>query len=137
MKLRKRKKSAYAKKLDDPRWLARRIEILQRDKLTCCDCGSTSKPIHVHHVIYHRGKQPWEYGDELLRTLCEDCHELRHAEQQRLLVALSKKPIRTIQNIISSLGPRTKEAAEPQAAVSDERTREWFEGLRQMLRESA
>lgn len=70
-------KSAYAEKLKDPRWQKRRLEILQRDEFTCRDCEATDKTLHVHHCLYRQNLDPWEYRDDELRTLCEDCHEKR------------------------------------------------------------
>jgi hypothetical protein len=32
--------------------------------------------LHVHHRYYLRGKKPWEYDDDALTTLCEDCHDV-------------------------------------------------------------
>jgi hypothetical protein len=35
----------------------------------------------VHHTYYDGWKDPWDYDDESLRTLCENCHNNRaHAE---------------------------------------------------------
>ncbi len=70
--------STYWQKLQDPRWQKKRAEILQRDKYTCRDCEATDKTLHVHHCAYDR-REPWEIGDELLLTVCKDCHESRQA----------------------------------------------------------
>lgn len=76
----------YSEKLKDPRWQKKRLEIFQRDKFTCqsLGCGSTEKTLHIHHLIYQKGLEPWEYNEKFLLTLCEDCHadiELRQPEQ--------------------------------------------------------
>ena len=68
------KRSAYVEKLKDPRWQKKRLEILQRDEFTCQQCFNTEMCLHVHHRIYQRGKEPWDYSDSLLVTLCEECH---------------------------------------------------------------
>ena len=36
------------------------------------------KGLNIHHTYYIEGKKPWEYEDEALETLCEDCHKKRH-----------------------------------------------------------
>ena len=64
----------YAEKLLDPRWQKKRLCILERDKWTCQDCGATTKTFHVHHLDYINGKDPWEYPDEYLTSLCYECH---------------------------------------------------------------
>lgn len=69
------KKSGYQELLKHPNWQKKRLQILERDNFTCQDCCDTEKTLHVHHKIYINGKSPWEYENDLLITLCEDCHE--------------------------------------------------------------
>lgn len=64
----------YSEKLKDPRWQKKRLEVLQRNEFTCQECGSTEDTLHVHHRYYERGKNPWEYPDESMETLCFICH---------------------------------------------------------------
>lgn len=65
----------YSKKLKDPKWQKKRLEILNRDDWKCKSCGDKEKTLHVHHTGY-RGTDPWDTPDNMLITLCEDCHEL-------------------------------------------------------------
>jgi hypothetical protein len=67
--------ATYSEKLKDPRWQKKRLEILQRDNWTCQLCGATTITLHIHHRKYIKGKEPWEYPDHLLVTLCEICHD--------------------------------------------------------------
>ena len=79
----------YRQKLRDPRWLKRRQQILDRDNSTCqlCDCkGGT---LNVHHAHYITGREPWDYEDRYLKTLCDACHVKWHESQNRLLMAAS------------------------------------------------
>lgn len=41
------------------------------------ECQNTvEKPtLHVHHKAYLKGKEPWDYADEFLIVVCEECHE--------------------------------------------------------------
>lgn len=68
----------YAEKLKDPRWQKKRLEIMQRDDFKCTQCNSSKKTLHVHHRFYLKGSEPWEYENDALRTLCEQCHAIRH-----------------------------------------------------------
>ena len=34
--------------------------------------------LNIHHTYYIEGRKPWEYDNEALVTLCEDCHKKRH-----------------------------------------------------------
>ena len=36
------------------------------------------KGLNVHHEYYINGHKPWEYEDQALVTLCEECHGKRH-----------------------------------------------------------
>lgn len=38
------------------------------------------KGLNVHHKYYMQGLKPWEYPNDALITLCEDCHKKRHHE---------------------------------------------------------
>lgn len=82
---------SYAEKLADPRWQKRRLEIFQRDNWKCVSCGNTEMQLEVHHLDYFNGKQPWEYPDDMLVTVCRECHgkeDVRAKHEQYLLQAL-------------------------------------------------
>ena len=68
-------KEKQAAKYKDPRWQKRRLEILERDDWACQKCFDPDSTLHVHHRYYEKDKEPWEYPDDALITLCEDCHE--------------------------------------------------------------
>jgi hypothetical protein len=69
----------YSEKLKDPRWQQRRLQIIERDKYTCQQCLQQDSTLHVHHKFYKENREPWEYEDKDLITLCADCHQLTHA----------------------------------------------------------
>lgn len=98
----------YAEKLLDPLWKAKRHWIIRRDDFKCTKCAKTNVnfilrissirrgntvieipqdlhfvpehrlELNVHHKYYHEGKEPWEYVDSALTTLCPDCHKNEH-----------------------------------------------------------
>lgn len=68
----------YKEQIKNPLWQRRRLEILNRDNFTCQICGCKDKTLHVHHLVYEKGKMIWEYPDHQLITLCEECHEYEH-----------------------------------------------------------
>lgn len=86
----------YQEKLLDPRWQRRRLEILERDIWICSSCGDNTKTLHVHHRLYDRKyENPWDYPDNLLITLCADCHKNESQEEwdrvmKKLSIALRK-----------------------------------------------
>lgn len=77
-------KGSYRAKLLDPRWQRKRLEILERDGWECQDCGDEKTTLHVHHTYYERGREPWEYENESLLTLCAPCHDGVTAASKRL-----------------------------------------------------
>ena len=101
--------SKYTEKFKDPRWQKRRLLILERDEWTCQYCGEKEETLNVHHLWYEKGKDPWEYPDECLITLCEGCHELDHEsranEEQNLLRELKIKKFSSsdLSNLLISL----------------------------------
>lgn len=78
----------YAEKLKDPRWQRRRLEILSRDEFTCQNCFGSEETLHVHHALYRKGRDPWEYDDDELITLCETCHGNVEASREEILKSL-------------------------------------------------
>lgn len=82
--------SEYYAKLKDPRWQKKRLEILSRDTFTCRLCDDSENTLHVHHIRYEKGADPWDYPDDCLVTLCESCHEELHIVKigDRLLESL-------------------------------------------------
>lgn len=67
----------YNEQLADSRWLQKKTEILIRDNYTCQKCGAKSH-LNVHHLVYEEGKLAWEYSNDKLITLCEQCHAREH-----------------------------------------------------------
>lgn len=49
---------------------------MERAGFKCEDCKE-QKHLHIHHLFYQRGLEPWEYPNESLLALCEECHECR------------------------------------------------------------
>lgn len=72
------KKIDYKEQLKSPKWQKRRLEIMSRDNFTCQMCGATDKQLHVHHIRYKPGRYIWDYKDDEIITLCEDCHNNEH-----------------------------------------------------------
>ena len=70
--------SNYSKLLKNPRWQKKRLKVMERDKFMCALCKSKVKTLNVHHKHYERGKKPWEYEDDNLITLCQNCHQDTH-----------------------------------------------------------
>jgi hypothetical protein len=69
-------KTDFMDQYKDPRWQKKRLEILQRDDFTCVMCGDKEHMLHIHHEEYIQGNKPWEYENDKLTTLCEECHYL-------------------------------------------------------------
>lgn len=82
--------SDYSELLKDPRWQRKRLEVMLAANFTCEDCGRSDLTLEVHHNAYIRGKQPWEYGNDLLMCLCEDCHPERQRFETAARVSLSR-----------------------------------------------
>ena len=121
-------KKTYAELLQLPEWQKRRLEIMQRDGFACKNCGSAKTNLHVHHRLYLRGATPWQYVDNALVTLCEDCHARWHELQSRIdallcqLTATQFLDIRT-DATLSELGEYLRSIAH-----AKEKETKWAEG---------
>lgn len=78
----------YQEQLRDPRWQKKRLEVLERAGFACEECSNATKELQVHHRYYNRGAMAWEYGFEVLRCLCVDCHKRRTELDKFLKIAL-------------------------------------------------
>lgn len=74
----------YAEKLKDPRWQKKRLEIMQRDKFTCIWCFRNDATLNVDHKIYRPRLNPWDYTNDDLQTLCENCHKKLSERRQKI-----------------------------------------------------
>lgn len=70
----------YEKKLTSPHWQRKRLEVMQKSDFKCHFCGNGNEQLEIHHVIYLRGRQPWDYDDEYLIAVCHSCH----VEEERM-----------------------------------------------------
>lgn len=68
----------YQQKLRHPLWQKKRLEALNMAGWKCQRCEAVNKPLHVHHKIYRKGLDPWEYTFQELESLCEQCHTKEH-----------------------------------------------------------
>lgn len=91
----KEKKKSYSEKLLDQRWQKKRLELLEAAKWKCCSrfCqNQTENPsLHVHHKLYLRGRDPWEYDDWAYMVLCDECHELEQESVEQVHILLAKQ----------------------------------------------
>lgn len=73
---------SYSDKLKDPRWQKTRLKIFERDEFKCKICNRDTETLHAHHTYYEDFKDPWDYPDRAIITLCETCHNLSHNFKQ-------------------------------------------------------
>lgn len=74
----------YKSQYTHPKWQKRRLEMLEAANFQCQSCEETEKTLHVHHKRYVKGRDVWDYGDEELEVLCEDCHKHEHFQKDEL-----------------------------------------------------
>lgn len=100
--------SDYSKKLRDPRWQKKRLEILEAAQWKCEDCGDDKAELQVHHSIYIKGFQPWDYSQNTLMALCSSCHTARQQLDSiakiRFACLLRFLPIQSHQGITNLIG---------------------------------
>jgi hypothetical protein len=89
-------KLTYSEQLKHPNWQRRRLERLNAVNFMCESCEETQKTLHVHHHRYVKGRMAWEYDDDELSVLCEDCHAQEHDVRARFDAILSRLDIADI-----------------------------------------
>ena len=65
----------YLEQIKNPMWQRKRLEIFERDEFMCQSCGDTENQLQVHHKKYIKNSLIWEYKNNDLITLCDECHE--------------------------------------------------------------
>lgn len=76
----------YKEELKSPEWQRKSCNHKYLDNYTCQICGRKDKVVHVHHHFYIEGRHIWEYPDETLVTLCEDCHAKEHNFDNKMII---------------------------------------------------
>lgn len=71
-------KMSYFDQLKNPKWQKKRLEMLEAANWECTECGSKDGTLHVHHKQYIKGRMAWEYSNDELMVVCEDCHDHQH-----------------------------------------------------------
>jgi hypothetical protein len=73
---------SYSEKLKDPRWQKKRLEVLEAKNWRCECCGETEKTLNVHHIIYRKNANPWDYELDEFKVYCESCHLDEHDREE-------------------------------------------------------
>ena len=81
----KRQSQTYEDLLLTPEWKSKRCYILKRDNYKCQWCGKQEQ-LQVHHKYYSKYPnnvkvQPWNYPNDALITLCNECHQKAHKKK--------------------------------------------------------
>lgn len=71
-----------------------KYNVLYKDKLFHAEKyqeALTKKGLNIHHKYYVRGLMPWDYPNDALVTLCQDCHSSIHKQPVRIYDTIDKK----------------------------------------------
>lgn len=87
----------YQQKLKDQRWQKKRLELLNKAGWRCQSMGcefstEENRTLHVHHLVYLRGKDPWDYEDWAYMVVCESCHEVEQSLLEAAHLAIAQNP---------------------------------------------
>lgn len=96
-------RAKYVDELKHPRWQEKRLRVFEAAGFHCERCGNADQQLHAHHKIYLKGRRPWEYEDQLLECLCDDCHERAHDEQQQLALIVAQQPTAKLPYLMDAL----------------------------------
>lgn len=85
------KKTNYSEKLKNPKWQKKRLEILNLHGFKCENCGCEDKELHIHHRFYLKGREVWQYDNDVFQVLCSDCHEKEHSKEKEVIDVIPEK----------------------------------------------
>lgn len=91
--------NSYSDKLKSPKWQKKRLEILNLIGFKCELCGCEEKELHVHHRFYLKGREVWQYDNDVFQVLCFDCHEKEHKKEPNIIEVIPEKHKELIQEI--------------------------------------
>lgn len=84
----------YSDKLKNPKWQKKRLEVLNLHGFKCEKCGCEDKELHVHHRFYIKGREVWQYDNDVFQVLCCDCHEKEHSKEKESVSIVEVVPKR-------------------------------------------
>jgi hypothetical protein len=96
-------KDSYLMKLKSPKWQKKRLEILNLRNFKCEICGNEERELHVHHRFYLKGRQPWQYDNDVFQVLCSNCHENHHSESKESIKEVIPKKYEKLFLFIESI----------------------------------
>lgn len=82
----------FDEELSKNEWKEKRKKILKRDRFKCAICGCDYKTLNIHHLKYFSDREYWDYPNELLVTVCRDCHQKIHGKKEGEL----KRPLSVV-----------------------------------------
>lgn len=88
------KKKSYYDQLKDSRWQEKRLELLQAAGFKCqsqfCDNKEDHPQLSIHHKLYLRNTNLWEYEPWAYIVLCGPCHEKTQQYMEMAHTAIAK-----------------------------------------------
>jgi len=81
------KKLTFSEQYKHPLWQKRRLERLELVGFGCERCDDHDSQLHVHHKLYIKDHNLWEYADSELICLCSACHKYAHELKDELAMA--------------------------------------------------
>jgi Zn finger protein HypA/HybF involved in hydrogenase expression len=80
----------YHQQMKHPLWQKKRLEVMERSRFECENCGDSEEQLHVHHRYYRRGAMIWDYEEHELQCLCNKCHKDAHALDEQIRAELTE-----------------------------------------------
>ena len=93
----------YGEQLKHPSWQRKRLEALDHYGFQCNNCGAEDKTLHVHHKLYVKGRQVWEYEISELEALCDECHGIAHAVKLEINQKLAEADSYFLESVLELL----------------------------------
>lgn len=109
--------TSFLAKYRDPRWQRLRLEVMEEAGFQCQECYSETETLNVHHRLYRKGADPWEYDLDELVCLCQDCHRYIHELKKRIDLVLSRECTQGLEYFVGYLEASVYEGLEKDARI--------------------
>ena len=116
--------TAFLEKYRDPRWQRLRLKVMEEAGFQCQECYDETETLNVHHKLYRKDADPWDYELEELVCLCHSCHQYIHQQKKRLNAALSNQCTGTLDYLVGYAEASMCEGPEGKLHISSPRIAE-------------
>ena len=97
--------SDFGKKFSDPRWEAKKRQVLEKAGYECEFCQIDER-LEVHICFFEPGVEPWDYPDEAYKCYCSEDRLMRRgleSDIRRVMAAFGPNELDSLHSALSQI----------------------------------